>query len=79
MEGELPSEFGSRVDHELERLGLPVLPSEALEAAVKQVYGGGMSAKDLATVLNVNDGLRKRARKELGIFKYVINKIKGIL
>lgn len=79
LRGELPKDFGLRLDRELEKLGLPVLPSAAVEATVSQVYGSGMSSKELMTVMNVTEGLRLNARRELGLPKYLINKIKGIL
>lgn len=76
--GEQPSEFGKRLDVEMSSMGLSSLPSSFVNAMSSQIYAGIMSADEIKIVARALIDLRLMAKKELGLFKYVIYRMKKV-
>lgn len=79
MAGELPESYGLRLEETLRLSGLEIPLSMCVQALVKQIYGFGMDDNDIKIVAFTLRALRMNARRKIGIFKFIICKIKGVL
>lgn len=77
--GEQPSEFGKRLDIEMNSMGLSSLPSSFVNAMSSQIYAGIMTPEEIRTACSSLIDLRSKARKELGLVRYTVYKMKRIL
>jgi hypothetical protein len=77
-DGEQPSQFGKRLDNEMSSMGLSHLPSSFVCAMSSQIYAGVMTADEIKTACASLIELRNKAKKEIGLLRYVVYKIKRI-
>ncbi len=77
--GELPESYGLRLEETLKLNGLEVPISLCVNALVKQIYGFGMDENDIKISAFTLRALRINALRKVGIFKFIICKIKGVL
>lgn len=77
--GELPESYGLRLEETLRLSGLEIPLSMCVQALVKQIYGFGMDDNDIKIAAFTLRALRMNARRKVGIFKFIICKIKGVL
>ncbi len=77
--GEMPESYGLRLEATLNLTGLEAPISLCVDALVKQVYGFGMDENDIRISAFTLRALRINALRKVGIFKFIICKIKGVL
>lgn len=77
--GELPEDYGLRLEGTLKLDGLEAPISLCVNALVKQAYGFGMDETDIKISAFTLRALRTNALRRIGIFRFVIYRIKGVL
>ena len=77
--GEMPEGYGLRLEKTLVLNGLDLPLSLCVAALVRQAYGFGMDENDIKISALTLSALRMNALRKVGIFKYIICKIKGVL
>ena len=77
--GEMPEGYGLRLEKTLVLNGLDLPLSLCVSALVRQAYGFGMDENDIKISALTLRALRMNALRKVGMFKYIICKIKGVL
>ena len=75
--GELPEDYGVRLDNTFKIKGLSVPPSVCVEAMSKQIYKGIMNEDEVKTAALTLQALSKNALLKLGPVKFVWYRLKG--
>ncbi len=78
-DGELPEDYGARLEGSLSLKGLEAPISLCVEALCRQAYGFGMEQNDLKVSALVLKALRSNAREKLGLIKFAFFRLKGVL
>jgi len=78
-DGELPMDFGNRLQIELADIDISFSPKELINVISKQVYGGVITKEEFDICVKAIECLLNSARVNLGSFKYVKLWLKGIL
>lgn len=77
--GELPEDFGKRLDASLQLKGLDIPLSVCVKAMSKQIYKGIMEEGEVMSAALTLQALSKNALIKLGVFKFLRYRLKGVI